>query len=670
VAYRALSPIDFGRAVAANRESAERREWLVTNGLGGFASGTVAGIATRRYHGLLIAALQPPVGRRLFVASLDATARYAARVYELFTNRWADGTTGPAGYEFVERFFFEGTVPVWRYALADALLEKRIWMEQNANRTYVSFTLVRGGEALQLDLDAFVNDRDFHALTTAGDWHMQIERTRRGIRVTAYDGATPFTLTADRGNVTPRHVWFRNYLYVEERARGLAAEEDRLAAATFSLTLEPGDTVTFEMGVEKALVPPAPSPLERRRAHERNVIARFEAADPARAASAPPWIRQLVLAADQFIVARPLSSDAGARSIIAGYPWFGDWGRDTMIALPGLCLATGNADVAQRILETFAHYVDGGMLPNYFPDAGDVPAYNTVDAALWYVEAVRLTLAATNDAGFLERIWPSLVAVVHAYRRGTRFAIREDPADGLISAGEPGVALTWMDAKVGDWVVTPRIGKPVEINALWLQAQTSLADFADRLGTGGARDFRAGAERTRLGLARYWNPDRSYLYDVLDGPAGADASLRPNQLFAVSLSVSAFSQAEQQAIVDVCARELQTTLGLRSLAATDARYRAHYGGSPLERDGAYHQGTVWCWLAGPLALASARAYGDPRRGLAYVEALGREIDAYGVGTLAEIADGAPPHVARGAIAQAWSVGEVLRTWLALSGPGD
>ena len=392
--------VDFGPAIAADLSNAERREWLVTNGLGGFASGTVAGLSTRRYHGLLIAALHPPVGRRLLVAALEPTARYGEHDYELFTNRWADGTTGPEGYRYTERFCLEGTTPVWRYSLADALLEKRIWMERGVNRTYVSFKLVRATASLQLDVAAFVNDRDFHALTVAGNWRMQIEQLPNGIGVTAYSGAVPFAITSDTAHATPRHLWYRDYLYVEERARGLDSQEDRLCAATFAVTLEPDDAVTFELAVGSPAESSTSSALERRRAHERDVMARFEAAHPREAATAPRWIEQLVLAANQFLVARPSADDANARSIIAGYPWFGDWGRDTMIALPGLCLATGNAEVALKILETFARYIDDGMLPNYFPDAGDPPAYNTVDAPLWFIEAVWLTVGATGNLDF------------------------------------------------------------------------------------------------------------------------------------------------------------------------------------------------------------------------------------------------------------------------------
>ena len=660
-------PLGFGRSVAGDLAAGERREWLVTNGLGGFASGTVAGVATRRYHGLLVAALHPPVGRRFLVASLDATARYRDRTYELFTNRWADGTTGPAGYRYVERFELEATVPLWRYALADALLEKRIWMEPGVNCSYVRYRLARASAAVTLEVVAFVNDRDFHAVTSAGAWRMQVDGIASGIRVTAFEGAVPFVVCADRGSAHAEHEWYRNHLYAEEERRGLDACDDRLRAATFTVVLSPDEEVTFALALD-----PAPADmggaLIRRRDHEHGILERWRTAFPEVAARAPAWTRQLVLAADQFDVARPSAGDGASRSIVAGYPWFGDWGRDTMIALPGILIATGNATSARRVLETFARFVADGLIPNYFPDAGSEPEYNSVDAALWFVEAVRLTLEATGDLTFLRRVFPAVGAIVAAYRHGTRFAIHEDPADGLVAAGEAGVALTWMDARVAERAITPRIGKPVEVNALWLRAQMSLAEFARSLDEPViARDAAAGAERTRAGFARFWNAERSYLYDVLDGPDGNDATLRPNQLFAVSLPISALSSAQQRSVVESCTFELLTTLGLRSLNPRDARYRGHYGGTAAERDAAYHEGTVWGWLTGVLATATWRAYGDREQALEYLEALGREIDAYGLGTLPEIADGDPPHAPRGAIAQAWTVGEVLRAWMELAG---
>ena len=659
--------IRFGRSLAGDAGLMENREWLVTNGLGGFALGTVSGVATRRYHGLLFAATTPPVGRRLLVFSLDATLSYDGRDYELFTNRWGDDTTGPDSSQHLAAFEIDGGVPTWTYACGDAKLTRRVWMEQGANATYVTYALTGASTGAKLAARAMVNDRDFNSTTSAGEWRMQLDPIGGGVRVRSAPDASPFFVRADRGTALPMHEWYHNYLYVEERARGLGDREDHLHAVSFEVSLEPGQSVTFEMALGEPVTDSIKAAGRRRTAHDRGCVERWRTAFPDIAAGAPEWIERLVLAADQFAVVRPLESDPGARSIIAGYPWFGDWGRDTMIALPGLTIATGNADVAVRTLETFAKFVDGGMIPNFFPDASNQPEYNTVDASLWFIEAVRQAFAATESQVFLLGVWPALCEIFEQYKSGTRFGIHEDPADGLIAAGGPGLQLTWMDAKVGDWVVTPRIGKPVEVNALWLNALYTMADLAKPAGdVAAAKRYKASAAQTEIGFKKYWNAERGCLFDVLDGPDGNDPALRPNQLLAVSLNHTALTNEQQRAVVDVCARRLYTTMGLRSLAPDDPHYRGTYGGSQLERDGAYHQGTVWGWLIGPFSIAVFRAYGDRDRALSYLRDVGSEIDARGLGTLPEIAEGNAPHGARGCIAQAWTVGEVLRAWTMLA----
>jgi predicted glycogen debranching enzyme len=376
-----------------------------------------------------------------------------------------------------------------------------------------------------------------------------------------------------------------------------------------------------------------------------------------------------VLAADQFIVSRPLADDPEGLSVIAGYPWFGDWGRDTMIALPGLTLATGRPEVAARILRTFARFVDRGMLPNRFPDQGEAPEYNTVDATLWYFHAVRAYHAASGDDGLLEDLLPALESIVTWHRQGTRHGIAEDPADGLLRSGEPGIQLTWMDARVGDWVVTPRTGKAVEVNALWYNALTALAAFCRRLGRpAGAWEQLAG--RVRASFQRFWNPAVACCHDVIDGPAGVDATLRPNQIFAVALPDSPLTAERRRSVVEACARHLLTSMGLRSLAPGHADYRGRYEGGVPERDGAYHQGTVWAWLLGPFALAHARVHGDRALARTFLEPLAHHVTDYGLGSVAEIFDGDPPFAPRGCPAQAWSVAETLRAWTALAGPGE
>jgi predicted glycogen debranching enzyme len=639
---------------------AEAREWIVTNGLGGFASGTVAGTLTRRYHGLLFAARTPPVGRTLLCAKIDAEVGYDGTVYALATDRWRGGAIAPLGYVHLSEFRLEGTVPVWAFTCGDALLERRIWMEHDANRTYVSYRAVRARIPLRLTLHAFANHRDLHAVTHAGDWRMNVSAIGSGIRVVPFDGVMTIELRADRGTVVPEHVWYRNYDYPEERARGLDDKEDHLRVATFDALLAQGETMTIAVGDHELPPVDGAAALARRAARDAELLAIWRGSRGG-AADAPEWVERLVLAADQFVVRRPLSDDSETLSVIAGYPWFGDWGRDTAIALPGLALATGRYAVARSILRTFARFVDGGMLPNYFPDGGQPAEYNTVDAALWYVEAVRRYVDATGDTATLALIFPALRAIVDAYTKGTRFGIRVDSADGFLRAGEPGVQVTWMDAKVGDWVVTPRIGKPVEVNALWINALRACAAFAEQLGEE-PLSFASAAARAEASFERFWSAEHGWCYDVIDGPDGDDASLRPNQLFAVSLPVDVLDDARRRAIVDVCASKLWTPAGLRSLDPADPRYAGRYGGNQRARDGAYHQGTVWAWLAGPFALAHLRVYGDPAASAALLAACASGLTADAIGTLAEIADGDPPFTARGAFAQAWSVATVLDAW--------
>jgi predicted glycogen debranching enzyme len=370
---------------------------------------------------------------------------------------------------------------------------------------------------------------------------------------------------------------------------------------------------------------------------------------------------RLVLATDLYIIARPLPDLPDGRSVIAGYPWFGDWGRDTMISLPGLCLATGRFDTARRILETFARYVDGGMLPNVFPEGGTAPEYNTVDAGLWYLLAWRFYVEATGDDGALARVFPVLAAMIDWHREGTRYGIGADPEDGLLHAGEPGVQLTWMDARVGDWVITPRIGKPVEINALWYNALAAMALLAERAGRSGA-EYRSAAERVGASFSRFVMPDAGGLYDVIDGPGGFDASVRPNQVLALSLPESPLDGTAQRAVLARCGAALLTSYGLRSLAPGEREYRGRYGGGVTDRDGGYHQGPVWAWLLGHWALAHYRVHGDAAAAQRWLEPIGDHLADAALGQVSEIFDGDPPHRPRGAPAQAWSVACTLEAW--------
>jgi predicted glycogen debranching enzyme len=658
--------IRFGREVCGNLEAAEAREWLVTNGLGGFAGGTVAGTTTRRYHSLLTAALHPPAGRTLLVAGFDESVRYLEGSYPLAANRWLSGFVSPRGYLHIESFCLEGTKPLWRYALADALLEKRIWMKQGENTTYVEYTLARAGAPVEIDSKVLVNYRDFHATTHAEGWQMQIEPVDYGLRIRAFDGATPFYVRSVAASFQPRHEWYSDYFLPVERERGLDDHEDRLFGAQFHCRLEVGQSATIVLSTEPNASLDGVEARANRSDHESKLFQAWQSRSNATAlksaADEPQWLRQLVLASDQFIVKRALPNDPDALSILAGYPWFSDWGRDTMIALPGLTLATGRPKVARKILESFARYIDAGMLPNNFPDQGGAPEYNTVDAALWYFEAVRQYVEATQDWASANKLFPALAGIIDAYVQGTRYNIKVDPVDALVFAGSSGVQLTWMDAKIGDWVVTPRAGKPVEINALWINALLTTANLARLLAKPGEGYAKLAAKATK-NFQKFWNAERNCCFDVIDVlGGGVDPALRPNQIFAVALSASPLNDQQQRAVVDAVAQNLLTSHGLRSLAPSEPGYKGQYAGGPRERDSAYHQGTVWGWLLGPFALAHHRVYRDRAAAQSFLEPLGRTIYEAGLGTIGEIFGGNPPFPSAGCIAQAWSVAEVLRAW--------
>ena len=692
--------IQFGREICGNLPIAEQREWLVTNGIGGYACGTIAGLLSRHYHGLLVAALKPPLGRTLLFTKLDETINYGSHVFELHTNRWTDGGISPQGYRHIERFHLEGSIPVWTFACADVLLKKRIWMQQGANTTYVRYTVCRASQPLTVSLKALVNYRDHHSSTRAHDWEMQIQQAEHGIQVTAYADAVPFYLLTDRAEASIEENWYIDYDLAIERYRGINPGDDHLHAATFQTTLEPGESLTIVASTVANPGLDGQAALKARRTYEQGLVGQWYTADYLSTRNTPVWLEQLVLAADQFIVDRPLpqgeipspSLQKGGdevpvrskkreveekqavlgKTVIAGYPWFGDWGRDTMISLPGLAIATGRPEVARPILRTFARYLDQGMLPNLFPDAGETPEYNTVDAILWYFEAIRAYHAVTVDDNLLQELFPALAEVIAWHQQGTRYNIHLDPNDGLIYAGESGVQLTWMDAKIGHWVVTPRIGKPVEVNALWYNALTIMVKFAQHLGQP-HEEYMQLAQQAASGFQRFWNPALGYCYDVLDGPNGNDASLRPNQIFAVSLPTveptvrtvrgaqtpPLLSQAQQRGVVDICAQTLLTSHGLRSLAPNHPQYQGQYGGDPYQRDSAYHQGPVWGWLLGPFVQAHFKVYQNPAIALSFLEPSINHLQAACIGSLSEIFDGDAPNTPRGAFAQAWTVAEVF-----------
>jgi predicted glycogen debranching enzyme len=657
-----VSAIGFGRAICGDLSQAERREWWIANGLGGYAGGTIAGSLTRRYHGLLIAPVASPLGRRLILAKADATLTDGVDSWPLFTNRWKSGDVAPAGHVRISRFHLDYSVPVWTYEIQDRQIETRIWMEPGAHTTYVAWHL-RGGadpldNRLSLRVTLLVNDRDHHATTSVGRFDPGIRADDETLLVT---DAELFSLVirASGGGVVPKRDWYRDFDLPAEVERGLDSTDSHLCVGEITMPLLPGQWcgLVASLGPEPSV--DVAAALRRRLDHDRAAVARANTSSQTMR-QAPAWITRLALAADAFVFSRPLPSVPDGESVMAGYPWFGDWGRDTMISLPGLTLATGRPETARRILKTFAAFVSEGMLPNVFPEAADRPEYNTADASLWFFEAWRAYIDATGDMTALREAFPVLSDMIEWHQKGTRYGIGVDPADGLLKTSAGGVQLTWMDAKVGDWVVTPRVGKPVEINALWYNALRIMSAFATRLAMPDSFSRPAGA--ARRSFARFVRADGMGLYDVIDGPNGDDASIRPNQILAVSLPHSPLSSEDQARVVRTCRRHLLTAFGLRSLAPGSPAYHPSYGGTIAQRDGGYHQGPVWAWLLGPFSLATYRVTGDVSAARAVLEPMSDALHDQAVGTIGEIFDGEPPHHPRGAPAQAWSVACTLDAW--------
>lgn len=667
--------VSFGREICGDLAAAARREWIVTNGLGGYASGTLAGINTRRYHGLLVAALAPPVERTLLVGGLIEWASYDGQRIPLFAHEYIDGTIDGHGYRYLESFRLDGTMPVWTFALADALIERRVWMQHGTNTTYVRYALVRGTRPLDLSLAPLITYRDFHSLSRGG-WTPETAIGSECVRVQASREAQPFHLIMSGSDFKERGEWYWNFRHREEAARGLDDQSDLFVPGAFGTTIQPGEACALILSTDADPDRDYDRSLRDERDRQQSLLTCADAEND------DPIIQQLVLAADQFIVRRTENKEQSAergesrtsngllnpKSIIAGYHWFNDWGRDTMIALPGLCVATHRFDDAATILRTFAPYVVDGLLPNNFPDhAGVVPGYNTVDATLWYVIAIHAYERATADRSLVDDLLPVIREIVDRHIGGTRYGIGVDPADGLLRAGETGVQLTWMDAKIGDWVVTPRIGKPVEINALWFNVLQLLAAWLKDRREPAADSYSALAERAQAAFrSRFTSSQRGYLPDVIDGPDGDDWTLRPNQIFAVSLPFPLLDGEVARAAVDVVGRALLTSYGLRSLASSDPAYRGDYGGDSVRRDSGYHQGPVWAWLLGAYAEAHHRVHGDAEAAIRLLTPLVDHLRDAGLGSISEIFEGDAPHGPRGCVAQAWSVAETLRVWRALN----
>ncbi|MGF1489762.1 MAG: amylo-alpha-1,6-glucosidase [Prochloraceae cyanobacterium] len=663
--------LNFGREICGNLTTAEKREWLVTNGIGGYACGTVAGILTRTYHGLLVAALNPPVNRTLLLTKLNETIHYDDRSYHLYSDRWADGSIEPQGHIYLENFRLDGTIPVWQFACADLLLEKRIWMQQGENTTYIRYTCLRGSMPLNLAIAALVNYRQYHGNTHHNNWQMAVESIDPdGIRIEAFPEATNLYLfaTSDRSkdnfNWEINPIWQENFSLAVEKYRGLDHLDDNLRVATINFTVEPGESLTIVASTKKDPQLNSQKTLKSQQDRDRQILDLWHSSKNLPKNKIPDWIDRLVLAANQFIVDRPSLEFSDGKTIIAGYPWFTDWGRDTMISLPGLTIATGRVEIARKIIETFAKYIDRGMLPNVFPDAGTIPGYNTVDATLWYFEAIRAYYQATSDRQFLAQLFPLLTEIIDWHVKGTRYNIHLDK-DGLIYAGNSEIQLTWMDAKVDNWVVTPRTGKAIEINALWYNALVCTIDFAKILGKN-PEPYQQMAAKTKTAFQRFWSDRAGYCYDVLDSPTGDDLSLRPNQILALSLpqfGSALLDRDRQRSVIDKVARNLLTSYGLRSLDPNDPNYIPSYGGDRLQRDGAYHQGTSWGWLIGHFVQAHLKVYQNPVLARSFLEPMANHIQDGCIGNISEIFDGDPPFKPRGCFAQAWSVAEVLRAWL-------
>ncbi len=687
-----IPEIVFDGQTLQNLDDSLNREWLVTNGIGGYASASLAGANTRRYHGLLVAALNPPVGRAVLLSKLEESVEIIAPdgnvspTFALSVNLYP-GAVYPQGHRYLQRFSAL-PAPTWTWSPQTGVqIEKRIWMPDGHNSVHITYTLTNApaGSAANLHLVPLFAWKDYHSEMRATDplqyqWHSPLHQVAREpgdacsvlrvplppiLHVTADSTMLSLHLVDASGapissaTFLPQQYWCYQFQHPREQERGQDFSEDLLSLGMLSLVLSVGESVTIVATVESGVPEPPERAWQGFLAAQQRSLEGIEARDE--------FTAKLALAAKPFLVASPTCR----ASIIAGYPWFCDWGRDTMISSTGLCLATGRAEVAREILLSYADYVDQGMIPNRFPDAGMAPEYNTVDATLWYLLAIYRYVAATSDSSLLEALWPALQEIVRWHQKGTRYNIRVD-ADHLLAAGQAGVQLTWMDAKVGDWIVTPRIGKPVEINALWNNGLKTMSYFAKLLDR--AEDIATYEDQARtcaaIFCARFPRHDGRGLADVLDTPNSnaPDESIRPNQIFAVSLPFAPVlpDSPLARSIVDVVEGDLVTPRGLRTLSPHDPSYRPRYEGDAASRDGAYHQGTAWPWLLGAFAEAHYRVYRDRLRALEFLRPLQGEMTTYGVGSLAEIYDGGDVQRPNGCIAQAWSVAETLRVWKELS----
>jgi len=631
------------------------REWLLANRIGAYASSSVIGCNTRRYHGLLAAATNPPMGRIVTLSTVMEQLTLGDETFELATNEFPDAFA-PRGMSHLLEFVND-SAPRFVFRIGQAELTKEIILADSANALAIRYALK--GASGTLRLSPFVAMRDFHGLRKADQPHQMTFELRHG-GVIVHDrlgGRCDLHVVVDGGHFQPLPQWWYRFLYRQDLARGQDGFEDLYSPGSFVCALSDGRSCQLTASLDQPLEVDFEDTLARRRQRQAELA---ESIGPDSDSTA----RRLAVATDAFIAQRNFPNAAPSATVLAGYHWFADWGRDAFVALPGLLLTTGRFQLARQVFHTFANAISDGMIPNRFDDYSSAAHYNSIDASLWFIIAAERYLEATGDAGFWRALlMPACHAILSAYREGTRFGIRAD-ADGLLAGGSQHTQLTWMDTALGEEVVTPRHGKAVEVNALWHSAHQIMARRCAGIDDAMARHYARLAELIGPAMVRaFWNAQAKCLYDcITDGRV--DESIRPNQILAVSLPYSPLSGRQQAAVVQTVMEHLLTPMGLRTLSPRDGRYRRRYGGSWESRDRAYHQGTVWAWLIGPFIEAYLKVKGNSPSALAqarsWLEGFDEHLNRAGLGFISEIFDGDPPHNPRGCIAQAWSVAEVLR----------
>ena len=670
-----VNRMSWERSVTANPELLLDREWLVTNGLGGYASSSISGISTRRYHGLLIAALPAPLGRTVMLNHLAEELRLPdGRVAPLSGDERPDGTLVVHSATALEEFRLELGLPVWLYSVGDFLVEKRILLIYRQNTVHVRYRLLAGPGHVRLRVRPSVHFRPHEDPVSASFEHaFSVISASEGFEI-HYPQLPPLRtrLTGPKSAMVLDGGHWRDLFYRLEQQRGYDSKGKVWSPGYFRADLEVGQEATLVASTESWDIVSAIGPDEAFAAAQERLTRLLAQSRPSDHDSPAA---ELALAADQFIItpatrvadaARSHAAGDEVRSVIAGYHWFTDWGRDTMISLEGLALTTGRHAEAGYILRSFAHHIRDGLIPNLFPEGGREGLYHTADATLWFFHALDRYMQATCDRITLRLLLPVLRTAIEHHQRGTRFGIHVDPADGLLAQGQAGYQLTWMDAKVGDWVVTPRRGKAVEINALWYNALRLTEHWVEEEeGPDAARPYAAAAERAYQSFnSRFWLQQGGYLYDVIDGEAGNDTSFRPNQIFSISLPHAVLDQSRWLPVLDQVVNRLLTPMGLRSLAPGEPGYKPQYYGDLRARDAAYHQGTVWAWLVGPIVDAWLKVHpGDLATARGFLDGFRAHLGEACIGSISEIFDAEAPYAPRGCVAQAWSVAEVLRAWI-------